>query len=88
VEPKGLCIPGLKSFSRSERSNSVSPQRPVWGLMDLLGPLTLSLEGLKKTLSTFSTPEAKIRPKLPATEKAKSAPDPQGLIVSPKKQEI
>jgi len=56
--------------------------------MDLFGPLTLGLQGQKKTLSTFSTPEARIRPKWQATEKAKSAPDPQGLIVSPKKQEI
>jgi len=59
------CIPGLKSFSRPERPNSVSPQRPAWSLMNLFCPLTLGLQGLKKTLSTFLTPQARIRPKWP-----------------------
>jgi len=76
------CVPGLKSFSRPERPNSVSPQRPAWSLMNLFGSLTLGLQDLK-TLSTFLTPEARIRPNWPATEKAKLARD---LIVSPQRK--
>jgi len=42
------CIPGLKSFPRPARPNSVSPQRPGLGRDGPVGPLdALDLLGLK-----------------------------------------